>query len=227
MTAMFEPVERESITEAELQQEESRETQYVYLYGLSAEEAELVRKNLPSGQSEIVEAELASDLVACPSYAIIFRSAAMTPEEIDMMRGCFTEVPYFVEVPIVIGGEEFPASVRSRFRVYPDFDSLLPDVKYLLMAGLRKQKKNRTFYYSLSIAIEMLSMLRRCPDGFTTGELAERMGVSTRSAQRFIETLRVAGEWIIYDAKTKHWRLEVAGKSALWGDFDGEDSEID
>ena len=53
------------------------------------------------------------------------------------------------------------------------------------------------------------------------------MGVSTRSAQRFIETLRVAGEWIIYDAKTKHWRLEVAGKSALWGDFDGEDSEID
>ena len=224
---MFEPVERESITEAELRQEESRQTQYVYLYGLSAEEAELVRKNLPSGQSEIVEAELASDLVACPSYAIIFRSAAMTPEEIDMMRGCFTEVPYFVEVPIVIGGEEFPASVRSRFRVYPDFDSLLPDVKYLLMAGLRKQKKNRTFYYSLSIAIEMLSMLRRCPDGFTTGELAERMGVSTRSAQRFIETLRVAGEWIIYDAKTKHWRLEVAGKSALWGDFDGEDSEID
>ena len=142
-----------------------------------------------------------------------------------MMRGCFTEVPYFVEVPIVIGGEEFPASVRSRFRVYPDFDSLLPDVKYLLMAGLRKQKKNRTFYYSLSIAIEMLSMLRRCPDGFTTGELAERMGVSTRSAQRFIETLRVAGEWIIYDAKTKHWRLEIPGKSALWGDFEVEETD--
>ena len=227
MTAMFEPVERESITEAELRQEESRQTQYVYLYGLSAEEAELVRKNLPSGQSKIAEAELASDLVACPSYAIIFRSSAMTTEEIEMMRGCFTEVPYFVEVPIVIGGEEFPASVRSRFRVYPDFDTLLPDVKYLLMAGLRKQKKNRTFYYSLSIAIEMLSMLRRCHDGFTTGELAERMGISTRSIQRFIETLRVAGEWIIYDAKTKHWRLEVAGKSALWGDLEGEDSEID
>ena len=225
---MFEPMKSESIAEAKLpQEEESRQTQYVYLYGLSADEAESVRKNLPSGQSEIIEAEWASDLVACPSYAIIFRSAAMTPEEIDMMRGCFTEVPYFVEVPIVIGGEEFPASVRSRFRVYPDFDSLLPDVKYLLMAGLRKQKKNRTFYYSLSIAIEMLSMLRRCPDGFTTGELAERMGVSTRSAQRFIETLRVAGEWIIYDAKTKHWRLEVAGKSALWGDLEGEDSEID
>ena len=74
MTAMFEPVERESITEAELRQEESRQTQYVYLYGLSAEEAELVRKNLPSGQSEIIDAEWASDLVACPSYAIIFRS---------------------------------------------------------------------------------------------------------------------------------------------------------
>ena len=220
---MYVPAENESERRCEAaapRKGESVQSQSVYLYGLRVDEIEQIRKSLPSKQCEAIVTDQASDLIACSSYAMILRSAAMTPEEIEMVRSCFAEVPYFVEVPIVIGGEEFPASVRSRFRAYPDFDTLLPDVKYLLMAGLRKRKKNRTFYYSLSVALEMLSLLRRCPSGFTTGEFAGRMGISSRSVQRFIETLRVAGEWIIYDAKTKHWKLGIAGKSALWGDLE-------
>ena len=36
---------------------------------------------------------------------------------------------------------------------------------------------------------------------------------------KYIETLRVAGEWIEYDTTHKGWYLQV-GKSVLWGDFD-------
>ena len=42
--------------------------------------------------------------------------------------------------------------------------------------------------------------------------------VGTSSVQRYIETLRVAGEWIEYDISHKGWTLQE-GKSILWGDF--------
>ena len=52
----------------------------------------------------------------------------------------------------------------------------------------------------------------------TQQELAEKLEVSERSVQRYIETLRIAGEWIEYDTALKGWKLSV-GKSVLWDDF--------
>ncbi|RHT71232.1 HTH domain-containing protein [Ruminococcaceae bacterium AM28-23LB] len=52
----------------------------------------------------------------------------------------------------------------------------------------------------------------------STRESAEKLEVSERSVQRYIETLRIAGEWIEYDTALKGWKLSV-GKSVLWDDF--------
>ena len=54
--------------------------------------------------------------------------------------------------------------------------------------------------------------------GITTAQLAKKIEISQRSVQRYIETLRVAGEWIEYDRNLKGWKL-ADGKSVLWGDW--------
>lgn len=53
--------------------------------------------------------------------------------------------------------------------------------------------------------------------GITTVQIAKEIEISQRSFQRYIETLRVAGEWIEYDRTLKGWKL-TDGKSILWGD---------
>ena len=53
----------------------------------------------------------------------------------------------------------------------------------------------------------------------TTKELALRIEKSDRTVQRYIETLRCAGEFIEYDRKKKGWYLLVDGKSILLDEF--------
>ena len=91
------------------------------------------------------------------------------------------------------------------------------EIKYILLNARRKQKKSVTFSNTVAMAIRILSEIHLHP-GITTSQLAEKLEVSQRTVQRYVETLRVAGEWIEYDAKTKGLSL-VDGKSVLWGEW--------
>ena len=48
--------------------------------------------------------------------------------------------------------------------------------------------------------------------------LSEELEISQRSVQRYIATLKAAGEWIEYDKILKGWKL-TDRKSVLWGDW--------
>ena len=85
------------------------------------------------------------------------------------------------------------------------------------MDAQRKQKKHQNFSVVVANTLFVLSAIRKTP-GISTKKLAEKLEVSERSVQRYIETLRIAGEWIEYDAASKGWKLSV-GKSVLWDDF--------
>lgn len=89
--------------------------------------------------------------------------------------------------------------------------------KYLLIESCQKRKKSESFSATLANAIFILSSIRNFP-GITTKELSDKLEISPRSVQRYIETLRIAGEWIEYDPAQKGWKLST-GKSVLWGDF--------
>ena len=119
-----------------------------------------------------------------------------------------------------MGDVTIPNELRKHIAVYKDFDSLSEKLKYILLSAYRKQKKSENFSATLANAIMILSTIRRKPY-ITSSELAEKLEMSQRSVQRYIETLRVAGEWIEYDTVHKGWHLQV-GKSVLWGDFDEE-----
>ena len=71
--------------------------------------------------------------------------------------------------------------------------------------------------------MRILAAIRKKP-GITTQELADDCEISKRSVQRYIETLRLSGEWIEYDPSMRGWKL-FHGVSMLIGDAFPEEFE--
>lgn len=192
--------------------------------GLTSDELETIYANLQSSSCDLTSTDLGSDLVAISHILIIVRSNADTKEELSVLWGFCSEVETATKNIISIGDIGIPAALKSRVRIFPSFEELIPQLKYLLLDALRREKKEKAFSNTLANAIQILSMIRSQP-GVTTKQLAGKLEISMRSVQRYIETLRVAGEWIDYNAKTRGWRLGYEGKSILWDDFNDEYTE--
>lgn len=189
-------------------------------FGLNEDEKAYIEKNLPQKECEIMDTDVVTDIVASSEFAVIVRADAMSQADMDLLYDYYGEVALLSETVIFIGDVMIPAKLRNHIAVYKDFDTLKENLKYILLSAYRKQKKSENFSATLANAILILSTIRRQPY-ITSAELAEKLELSQRSVQRYIETLRVAGEWIEYDTAHKGWHLQV-GKSVLWGDFDEE-----
>lgn len=189
-------------------------------FGLNEDENAYIEKNLPQKECEIMDTDVVTDIVASSEFAVIVRADAMSQEDVDLLYDYYGEVAPLSETVIFIGDAMIPAKLKNHIAVYKDFDTLKENLKYILLSAYRKQKKSENFSATLANAILILSTIRRQPY-ITSAELAEKLELSQRSVQRYIETLRVAGEWIEYDTAHKGWHLQV-GKSVLWGDFDEE-----
>lgn len=189
-------------------------------FGLNEDENAYIEKNLPQKECEIMDTDVVTDIVASSEFAVIVRADAMSQADMDLLYDYYGEVAPLSETVIFIGDVMIPAKLKNHIAVYKDFDTLKENLKYILLSAYRKQKKSENFSATLANAILILSNIRRQPY-ITSAELAEKLELSQRSVQRYIETLRVAGEWIEYDTAHKGWHLQV-GKSVLWGDFDEE-----
>lgn len=189
-------------------------------FGLNEDENAYIEKNLPQKECQIMDTDEVTDIVAASEFAVIVRADAMNQADIDLLYDYYGEVAPLSETVIFIGDVMIPAKLKNHIAVYKDFDTLKENLKYILLSAYRKQKKSENFSATLANAILILSTIRRQPY-ITSAELAEKLELSQRSVQRYIETLRVAGEWIEYDTAHKGWHLQV-GKSVLWGDFDEE-----
>ena len=75
-------------------------------------------------------------------------------------------------------------------------------LKYDLLAAYRRQKKNTTFSRTIANALVVLTQIRKHP-GVTTEILSGILELSPRTIQRYIESLRIAGEWITYNPSKK------------------------
>lgn len=187
-------------------------------FGLDEEENAYIEKYLPQKECEIMDTDVVTDIVASSEFAVIVRADAMSQPDMELLYDYYGEVAPLSETVIFIGDVTIPANLKNHIAVYKDFDTLKENLKYILLSAYRKQKKSENFSATLANAILILSTIRRQPY-ITSAELAEKLEISPRSVQRYIETLRVAGEWIEYDTTHKGWYLQV-GKSVLWGDFD-------
>lgn len=192
-------------------------TNIVIAYGFTSIEEDSIRKTLPSKKSDLVSTDCFTDIIACNSYAIFIKIPSVSDDDLNTLWEFYLEVGSTPESVVLVGNVDVPKKLRNKMQVYPNFEMLKENLKYVLLSAYRNNKKTETFSSTLANAIMILSQIRLCP-GITTEQLAKKLELSRRSVQRYIETLRVAGEWIEYDRSLKGWKL-IDGKSVLWGDY--------
>lgn len=193
------------------------QTRLIMTVGLTDEEIDIIKKNVPQKECEVINTDDIRDILAMHEFVVIVKTDVMETDEVDILLDFYSEIVPFGETVIFIGKVQVPEKLSKYIVVYEDFDELKDKIKYVLLTAYRKQKKTENFSVTLANAIMILSMIRKHPY-ITSAELAERLELSQRSIQRYIETLRVAGEWIEYSTEKRGWMLS-AGKSVLWGDF--------
>ena len=97
--------------------------------------------------------------------------------------------------------------MKRAVKCFESFDALNGELKYLLLSAHKTAKGLHDFSSRLALAIRILKLIEQHP-GITSGELAETVEISRRSVQRYIETLRMAGEWVEYDTSLRGWKLD-------------------
>ena len=191
----------------------------IIVYGFD-EELDFIESIVPRKGTAILDTDCTTDLIAIGCYASITNLAKIKDEELQILYDFYLDVLDPIEVPILIGIPSLPvpAQLSNVFLLYESLEKAKEKLKYDLLAAYRRQKKNTTFSRTIANALVVLTQIRKHP-GVTTEILSEILELSPRTIQRYIESLRIAGEWITYNPSKKGWELQD-GKSILFGDFD-------
>ena len=191
----------------------------IIVYGFD-EELDFIESIVPWKGTAIFDTDCTTDLIAIGCYASITNLSKIKDEELQILYDFYLDVLDPIEVPILIGIPSLPvpAQLSNVFLLYESLEKAKEKLKYDLLAAYRRQKKNTTFSRTIANALVVLTQIRKHP-GVTTEKLSEILELSPRTIQRYIESLRIAGEWITYNPSKKGWELQD-GKSILFGDFD-------
>ena len=189
----------------------------IMTYGLTDEQVNKIRDSIPIKSCEVVSTECATDIIATNEMAVIISCEKLSTSDSKLLHDFFKEIASFPETIIFLGKPDFLDDILMFVTTYDSFEELELNLKYVLLSAYRRNKKTVNFSNTLANTILVLSEIRKHPY-ITTRQLSEKLELSNRTIQRYIETLRVAGEWIEYDYQHKGWKLQ-AGKSVLWGDF--------
>lgn len=186
-------------------------------FGLTAEQNEIVRNNLPTTKYDLYDTDVVTDIIAISCTALILVPTAFEKDDLDLVIDYYTDIiDYTDETVFWLGYPKPPAKLRNKFKCYQSFDELASNLKYLLLTVHTKQKKIKEFSRKLADSLTILSLIRNHP-GIKTQELAEWTEMSVRSVQRYISTLQATGEWIDYDTSKRGWKL-IDNVSILFGD---------
>ena len=191
----------------------------IIVYGFD-EELDFIESIVPRKGTAILDTDCTTDLIAIGCYASITNLSKIKDEELQILYDFYLDVLDPIEVPILIGIPSLPVPMQlsNVFVHYESLEKAKEKLKYDLLAAYRRQKKNTTFSRTIANALVVLTQIRKHP-GVTTEKLSEILELSPRTIQRYIESLRIAGEWITYNPSKKGWELQD-GKSILFGDFD-------
>jgi len=189
----------------------------IITFGLSDEQNEFVRRCFPGKDYELFDTDAPTDLIAISATAYIINaamlkndSAQMLFDFYDQVNGCTNETVIWLDKPLP------PVKLQTILKCYDSFGAMEEKLKYILLSAHTKTRKSKELSKSILYALKILAEIRKHP-GVTSDELAEICEISPRSVQRYIETLRCAGEWIEYDVKLKGWKL-FHGISILFDD---------
>ena len=193
----------------------------IFIYGLTDEEKDVLEKALPGKEVEITDITgEAVCLVEKVDFAVIINPYNITDDELEFFESFYEDADGCTESIIFTQKKE---GVLNKFKAvrtveYEDLFDMEKKLKYELLQALQKTSKSENYSEKLAMLIKILFTIRSKPY-ITTKELAEKVEKSDRTVQRYIETLRCAGEFIGYDRQKKGWYLVVDGKSILLDEF--------
>lgn len=189
----------------------------IFVYGLTEREQNILNKSLPGKEVEITDVTGdASSIVEKVDFAIVINTDNISEDELNFFEEFYKDFDGCTETIILTGAnstakEKF-GDVKSVY--YKDDFTMERNMKYDLLQAYQKTAKSDGYSEKLAMLLKILFAIRNKPY-ITTKELAEKIEKSDRTVQRYIETLRCAGEFIGYDRGKNGWYLMVDGKSVL------------
>lgn len=192
-------------------------------YGLTEEQNEFVRQNVPAHDYEVMDMDCPTDLIAISVSALIIDASKLSADDFEMLVDYYTEINGCTDETVLwLGNPKPPVSLRKTLKTYADFETVREKLRYLLLSAHSKSKNAADYSKKLADGIKILSLIRKRP-GITTQEIADLMELQPRTVQRYIAALQATGEWIEYDRTLKGWGFQK-GISILFGDcWDGND----
>lgn len=190
----------------------------IVTYGLTEEENACIERNIPTKKYKLWVGDVYTDLIAWGCAAIIVFGPALTEGETAVIADFYTEIGGPADETIFWLGEcALPPPLKRKIKCYPDFGAIEGKLKYLLLDAHKRHLEAAEFSNRVAMILRVLREIRANP-GISTKELSEKLELSTRTIQRHIETLRMAGEFIDYDRTKRGWQL-MGNKSELLGEW--------
>lgn len=193
----------------------------IFVYGLTEEQKEVLMKSLPEKEIEITDITGdANCIVEKSDFAVVINTDNITEDEFDFFVEFYRGYNDSTETIILLGSRE---TMKNKFDsvktvYYKDKFMLERNMKYDLLKAYQKTTKSDGYSEKLAMLLKILFAIRNNPY-ITTKELAVITERTDRTIQRYIETLRCAGEFIGYDRQKKGWYLMVEGKSVLMNEI--------
>lgn len=190
----------------------------ILAYGLSDQELKHVRECLPTKAYELYDVtDAPTDLLAVPKTALIINPASLGQEFTDFLMDSYAHADgYETDTAIWLGGPQPSKKMNSFFKFYSSFHEIRDKLKYLLLSVHKLTIKAVEFSNKIALALMILRKIHDHP-GISTRALSDKLEINPRSIQRYINSLRMAGEFIEYDMSHKGWKL-FTGRSILLGD---------
>ena len=179
----------------------------IITYGLTDEEIVELQNVKPNKDCSIIIADCATDIIAIGAYAAVVRRSELDQSDYDLLSSYLEEVGDYADTIILVGEDNKLKSLSKKVKIFATFEKFLEKAKYTLVASYAKHRQSDEFSSKISLELRMVILIKRNP-GISTAVLADELDMSTRSVQRYIETLRMSGEWIDYDTSLHGWRLE-------------------
>ena len=178
----------------------------IAVYGFSRQQKEIIDSYITKGTMELFEADCAADLLANDYLMIVIGVSGITHDELHQLLAYYNDISVFSETVVFVGDCK-GFKVNNRISIYGEFEELQQNLKYLLLAAHKQKKSAESFSRSISYALIILKMITENP-GISSKEISDRLEISPRSVTRYIETLNMAGESIVYNRKQNGWSLE-------------------
>jgi len=186
-------------------------TQYLIYYGLSQEQVGILGGCLTENTILHDATTCATDLIALPALGVVINPTAMPKRDLDMILDYYKEVGWYIsELVIFTKKVAVPKTAKIMYLDENDFNS--GNVHTLLSSASARRKRSTGYHARIALCLLVLKTIQSKP-GISTKSVAEICEVSEKSILRYIETLRVSGEWIDYDHQSRGWKLQPAMSS--------------